>query len=112
MRILTEDADLRCDHALGVIAINATQNLVMIDGRCILIEPNPENCAIKGCPNVGPTIKPCQLTLAVQAGYSELLRIDGKRICLDNISGLTEGTPPGIVQYKVVVPGQQWVDES
>jgi len=49
--------------------------------------------------------------LKVQAGYSDWIRVDGKRICLDTITGLTDGTPPGTVKYKVNEPGQPFIEE-
>ena len=39
-------------------------------------------------------------------GYSTFLKIDGHKICLDTVRGLTDGTPPGVVEYKVRIPGQ------
>ena len=57
------------------------------------------------------TIKPCQLTLRVQVGYSDLLRIDGRRVCLDTVTGLTDGTPPGMVPYRVRSSRQTLVSE-
>ena len=111
MRLLTENAVLVCAHELGVVAIRPSQNVVRIGGRRVLVERNPEQCAIAGCPNVGPSIKPCTSTLVVEAGYSNLLRIDGRRVCLDPVTGLTDGTPPGTVKYKVRSPGQRWVGQ-
>jgi hypothetical protein len=111
MRLLTEDAMLVCKHELGRVQIAATQDLVTINGRLLLVESDPEKKWIKGCPNYGATIKPCVLTLAVTAGYSDLLRVEGRRVCLDTVSGLTDGTPPGIVQYKVSTAGQDFVAE-
>lgn len=107
--LLTEDADLRCAHELGQVSIHASQGWVRIEGRRVLVERDPQRCAISGCPNYGPTIKPCLTTLAVQAGYSELVRIDGRRICLDTLAGLTDGTPPGTVKYQVRASGQNFV---
>lgn len=111
-RILTDRAVLVCAHELGIVGIVATQPLVTIDGRPVLVENDPENRPIVGCPNAGPAIKPCLTTLAVKAGYSNLLRIGGRRVCLDSVTGLTDGTPPGIVKYKVRSPGQEWVGET
>ncbi|MGC9347460.1 MAG: hypothetical protein ACP5JG_04900 [Anaerolineae bacterium] len=111
MRVLTEDAVLICNHELGIVGIRATQDLVTIEGRRVLVEPNPERRPITGCPNVGATIKPCQQTLRVQQGYSDFVRVDGKRICLDTVTGLTDGTPPGTVHYRVRDPGQPFVSE-
>jgi hypothetical protein len=111
MYILTEDAKLVCSHELGKINIDATQNYVTISGRSMLVDDNPENRSISGCPNYGVTIKPCTTTLKVTRGYSDFIRIDGKRLCLDSVTGLTDGTPPGLVPYIVRDAGQQLVAE-
>jgi len=109
MRLLTQDAHLACKHVLGKVDLQASQNLVTLQGRKALVEKDPEGRPIQHCPNVGATIKPCQTTLAVQRGYSALLRIDGRRVCLDTVQGLTDGTPPGVVLYTVRDPGQAFV---
>lgn len=111
MRWLTKDAILVCAHEQGLVGIVATQNLVAIEGRQVLVETDPEQRPIVGCPNYGPTIKPCTSTLKVRAGYSDLLRVEGRRVCLDTVTGLTDGTPPGMVEYKVRSPGQDLVSE-
>lgn len=108
MKALTEDAILRCEHG-GQVSNQPTQDFVMIEQRRVLVENNPEKRRISGCPNVGPTIKPCQLTLKVSTGYSAFIRVDGRRLCLDTVTGLTDGTPPGVVKYKVRSPGQELV---
>jgi hypothetical protein len=77
-----------------------------------MVDNDPENRRIVGCPNYGAVIKPCVTTLKVKRGYSQLLRIGGKRVCLDTIAGLTDGTPPGIVEYVVKTPGQSFVAEK
>ena len=111
MLILTEDAVLVCKHELGKVGIVATQHFVTVNGRSVLVETNPEGRPISHCPNYGATIKPCLKTLKVKVGYSDLLRIDGKRVCLDTVTGLTDGTPPGTVEYKVRSAGQDSVSE-
>ena len=105
-KFITEDAKLICKHVNGAVDIQATQHLVTIANRRVLIEADPEGKQIKGCPMYGPAIRPCKLTLAVKVGYSELVRIQGKRVCLDNLCGLTDGVPPGTVDYIVRNPGQ------
>lgn len=112
MKLLTEDADLRCAHEMGKVAVAAGQNWVCIGERAVLIEPDPVARTISGCPNYGPTIKPCLTTLAVQRGYSDLVRIDGHRVCLESVEGLTDGTPPGTVLYNVHNSGQRLVEEG
>ncbi len=111
MLVLTEDATIVCHHELGNVDVEPTQGLVTVAGRRILVEKDPEGRPIAGCPNVGATIKPCQRTLEVRLGYSEWIRISGRRIVLDNLSGLTDGTPPRTVKYKVRAPGQEFVSE-
>lgn len=110
MELLTEDADLRCAHELGKVAIAPSQNWVRISGRRILVDNNPEGRSISGCPNYGPTIKACTQTLAVQRGYSALVYIDRQSVCLDTVTGLTDGTPPGTVKYRVRTSGQHYVE--
>jgi hypothetical protein len=106
MLLLTEDANLVCRHSLGRVGIEATQALVRIDDRRVLVEDDPENRQITGCPNIGAAIKPCQKTLRVQTGYSTFVSIDGHAVCLDSVLGLTDGTPPGTVEYVVRTAGQ------
>lgn len=109
MNILTHGASLVCAHELGSVIIVPTQFLVWIEGRPALVDNNPEGAFIIGCPNVGITIKPCSTTLAVQIGYCDFIAINGQRVCLDTVTGLTDGTPPGVVTYKVRSPGQDLV---
>jgi hypothetical protein len=108
MRWLTEDARLVCGHR-GTVSVEPTQALVRIDQRLVLVDDNPESRPISRCPNIGIGIKPCTNTLRVKVGYSTLLRIDGKSVCLDSVTGLTDGTPPGVVPYLVADPGQTLV---
>jgi hypothetical protein len=112
MRILTEDALVICDHVLGTVQIAPTQDLVTVKRRRVLVATDPEGRPIKGCPNIGAAIKPCALTLKVRIGYSDLVRIDGRAVCLDVLTGLTDGTPPGTVDYTVRDPGQGFVMEG
>ena len=114
MRILTEDAVLICNHVLGKVSNQPSQNLVTVEKRRVLVEADPEGRSISSCPNANPFagMKPCVLTLKVIVGYSDFVRIDGKPICLDTVTGLTDGTPSGTVIYKVREPGQTLVTEA
>lgn len=112
MYILTKDAILVCAHEMGLVGIAATQSLLAVENRKVLVEIDPVGRPIAGCPNYGAGIKPCIVTLPVQVGYSDFLRVDGRRVCLDTVEGLTDGTPPGTVKYKVRSPGQNFVSEA
>jgi hypothetical protein len=108
---LTQDAKLVCKHEMGVVQNLCSQTLVTIATRPVMVQPDPEGRSIAGCPNYGPTIAPCTTTLRVQAGYSEWVRIEGQAVCLDTVTGYTNGTPPGVVKYIVRDAGQAWVSE-
>jgi hypothetical protein len=110
-RIITENALLVCDHELGHVHNQPSQDLFTIDGRKVLVEIDPQGRQISGCPNIGFTVKPCTNTLQVAVGYSTFVRVDHHRICLDTVNGLTDGTPPGTVHYKVRTAGQDFVEE-
>ena len=107
---LIEDATLVCEHG-GKVKIKTSQDLVRIDGRIVLVADDPEGRDINACPFVAPVIgvRPCLHTLVVKVGYSEFVRIEKHSVCLDNIAGLTDGSPPGTVPYKVTDPAQSLV---
>jgi hypothetical protein len=109
MNVLVLDAVLVCDHVSGIVGLAASQTWATVGGRPILVDSDPEGRPISGCPNYGAAIKPCVTTLAVKQGYSSFVRIGGRRVCLDSVKGLTDGTPPGIVNYGVRSPGQPLV---
>ena len=84
---LTEDALLVCDHELGHVKNDPTHDLVTVGRRRVLVDHDPESRPIQGCPNIGATIKPCTNTLKVDVGYSEFIKVQGRRVCLDTVSG-------------------------
>jgi hypothetical protein len=108
---LTLDAVVVCAHQRGRVGLIATQALVHVDGQPVLVQADPEQRPISGCPSYGPGLKPCTSTLPVQHGYSDWTRIEGRPVCLDTVTGFTDGSPPGAVKYLVSDPGQSWVDQ-
>lgn len=112
MYFLTETALLVCDHESGFVGMKPSQTLVRINGLRVYVEPDPVAKTIFGCPMVAPGIKQCTTTLAVSAGYSDFIRIGGQAVCLDAVTGYTDGTPPGTFKYKVRTPGQDLVNSG
>ncbi|MCB0108635.1 MAG: hypothetical protein KDE53_22095 [Caldilineaceae bacterium] len=111
MRLLTEDAHVVCRHETGTVKLLvATQGLVTIHGRKVLVHGDPLFKPIAGCANLGPTIKPCTLTISVAQGYSDLVTINGRAVCMETLTGVTDGTPPATVEYHVRQPGQSLVN--
>ena len=111
MHWVTLEAVVQCAH-LGKVGLTASQTWVTVLGRPVLVRADPEGRPISGCPNIGPTIKPCTSTLKVRSGYSTWIRVDGRPVALDSLVGLTDGTPPGVVKYQVNAPGQRLVSEA
>lgn len=109
---LTEDVDVRCAHRLGRASVPAAQVLVRVNGRRVLVDPDPRGRSINNCPNIGVGIKPCKTTLPVLHGKSGFVRINGSKVVRADLSGLTDGTPPGAVTYEVLTPGQNLVGEK
>jgi len=110
MRWVTENANIRCVHS-GKVSLAASQHWVRIAGVSVLVATDPEKRDITGCQlqeqPVG--IIPCKSTMKVDQGYSDLVRIDGHAVCLDTLKGKTFGSPPGVHDYLVIQPGQQFV---
>lgn len=112
MLLLTEDAGIVCTHLdMGRVSVTATQDLVTIERRRVMVERDPEGRLISGCPNTSGTTWPCASTLTVTTGYSAELRIQGRRVCLDTVTGFTNGAPPGEAKYEVRQAGQSFVSE-
>lgn len=109
--LLVEGTELVCDHGGATRIRGAGQALVRIDGKQVLVKGDPGGQTISRCPNVGATIKPCTSTLPETKGDSTLIYIKGTPVCLDTVEGLTDGTPPGVVEYKVRRRGQEFVSE-
>ena len=108
---LTEDAVVVCAHEPGQVSNGPTQNITTVAGRRVLVAKDPEGRSIRGCPNVGAGIRACLNTLAVKKGYSTWITVEGHSVCLDTLSGMTDGTPPETVIYKVQHAGQNIVEE-
>jgi len=110
MQPLTENSIVTCDHMIGVSPMRASRGFVRIEGAKVLRAPDPVGRPIVGCPNIGPTLKPCTSTLPMTEGASGFVTIEGAPVCLETTTGLTDGTPPGLVKYQVRNSGQSFVD--
>lgn len=114
---ITIESVIKCGHD-GKIRNEPSQEWVRIGQRpdddadqrpLVLVDSDPQGREIVACPNFGANIKPCKKTLRVAKGYSEWIRIDGQRVVLSHLDGLTDGTPPGTVHYDVRDPKQTFV---
>lgn len=111
MKLLTEKAWLRCKHGMSKVDIHAGQSLVFALGSPVLVSRDPEQRPVTLCP-LAPPMKTCTLTINEEKGYSDLLQIEGHQVCLDTLTGLTDGGTPGDNRYLVQEPGQDLVEEA
>ena len=109
---LTDAADVRCAHKVGRSPQKASQSWVSVNGRPVLVAPDPVGRPVQGCPNIGVSIKPCTSTLAIKAGQSTFVRVDGHPVIRADLTGYTDGTPPGQVTYDVLDAAQVLVGEQ
>ncbi len=107
--VVTVDARVVCRHELGKVSLVNSQHWVRVSDIAVLIAPDPEGRSISGCPNFSIGIKPCTHTLSVRVGYSSFVRISGKAVVRSALAGFTDGTPPGVIEYVVRDPAQQFV---
>jgi hypothetical protein len=107
MDVITDKATIHCGHD-GNVNNKASQRWVTVGSAPVLVDNDPEGRDITACPSYGANIKPCAKTLVVDVGYSTWIRVDGKRIVLSNLDGLTDGTVPGTVHYQVRDPWQAY----
>lgn len=112
MFVLTRAAVLKCAHG-GVVENVASQDWVRIADDPLLVEDDPRGRSISACPMATITTPPCTATVSVDgASYSEFLRIDGRRICLDRTSGRTNWSQLGITPFSVTAVAQRFVQSG
>ena len=110
MKFLVQSSLLTCDHGSGVVAIGALQAMVHVNGVAVMVQGDFEAKGIAGCANAGPSIKPCTTTTAVTKGYSGHVFINNIPVALDDLEGVTDGTPPSTIPFKVRTVSQTLVD--
>ncbi len=107
--IAVEGAKTRCSHGMGMARPRSSCPFVEINGKPILVEPDMAGVAIRLCPNIGPTVKPCTRTLPLAKGRSTFVFAAGAPVVLDGAKGPTDGIPPGATTWSVRAPGQSFV---
>lgn len=108
MEWITIESVVRCGHD-GKIKNEPSQEWLRITEKPVLRADDPQDREINACPNYGVNVKPCRTTLEVAKGYSEWITIEGRPVVLSHLDGLTDGTVPGTVHYKVRDPKQTFV---
>jgi hypothetical protein len=107
MLLVNDAALLLCPHQ-GKVQIIAGQGWVSIAGSKVMVSPQPDGRPFdSGCMWKGGGMVPCTVVANVTAGYSSFMRVDGRPVCLEGITGHTGGNSGGL--YTVRNAGQTFV---
>jgi hypothetical protein len=92
-------SELTCAHVLGRVVIERRASPGEPD---VLTVADLAGAKISGCPNFGPTVKPCLTVLSPPEGLSREVRgPNGSPAVTQAVRALTDGTPPGVVYIQV-----------
>lgn len=98
--VLTENSTVTCAHQ-GTVQLRAGQSKLSVDGSKVLVDGDLTDCAISGCITVtdpNTSSKTCTSTTAAVGGVASKLKVNGKGVLLEDISGQTDGTVSGTLQ--------------
>jgi hypothetical protein len=104
---------LHCAHG-GSVRVEASQDLVTIDGEFALVEPDLLNRPIAACPMATPSTPPCTKTVSVDTApsYSAFVTITGHALCKDTAMGRTNWSQMGMIPFAVTSARQALVQVS
>jgi len=109
--VLTEKSSLVCANQ-GAVQLTATQSKLTVAGTKVLVTGDLASAPISRCLTVTNAVtgtKQCMMIVLAQAGVSAKLKVAGKGVLLDTISGTTDGVVPplpGIQTWSVQSAGQ------
>ena len=95
---MTSGGSIMCTHG-GRVQVMPSQQQVTAGGSPVLCEPDLEGKPILGCAQPPtPTTKPCTTLIKTLPGSTSMrIRVGGKAVYLQTLSGITDGVPPGSV---------------
>ena len=107
-KVITEAAKVICPHG-GTITFTASQQLLQIDDKAVLVQGDEATVSISGCTttNASAGQAPC-VTITLLAGMATSVTVSEKPVLLETATGLTSSTPPG--KWSVVSAGQIKLD--
>ena len=92
--VLTEASTVQCAHA-GSVQLSSSAKL-SVGGDKVLLMDGVQGASVSGCPTPDDTNAPstkCR-TVATASGTATKLKVGGKPVVLESLSGTTDGTPP------------------
>ena len=98
--VLTENSIATCANQ-GSVQLTAGQSKLTINGSKVLIDGDLNGAGISLCTTVTdpqPGNLQCATITTVVNGVAQKLKVNGKGVLLDDISGDTNGTVGGVLQ--------------
>lgn len=113
MYVLVAESVVKCAHG-GIVGIKPSQNLVFIEEVPMLVEPDLVDRPISACPHTSGATPPCLVTVSVEEGptYASFVRIEGRRLCKDSLSGKTDWSKLSLVPFNATDARQTLVSVS
>jgi hypothetical protein len=110
---LTENSKLVCAHQ-GALQLTASQSKLTVSGAKVLVEGDLPPAAIQNCitPSVPPPApsvsKPCMNVTSSIGGVAAKMKVQGKGVLLEDITGLTDGIVSNVSpqQWSVQAAGE------
>jgi hypothetical protein len=106
---LTQGSSVKCQNQ-GTVALTASQSRLKVGGQAVLVDGDLASAHIGGCTTVTNNNTgdlQCQAVLSVTGGVAGKLKVGGKGVLLDNISGKTNGLKASTPQsWSVTDAGQ------
>ena len=108
--VLTEKSSLACANQ-GTVQLTATQSKLTVAGAKVLVTGDLTSVPISHCTTVTDNSgnKQCMMIVSAVGGVSAKLKVAGKGVLLETITGTTDGTVPsqgGIQKWSVRSAGQ------
>lgn len=110
-KVLTTASSIKCLDQ-GIVVPTTEQSVLKVNGNNVLIEKVQGNFVVGTCTQIPPpdTDKPCTTIQSQTGGTSNVLKVDGKPVVLDNSTGQTDGTPNN--SWSVESAGQQVLEAT
>lgn len=106
--VLISNSNVTCGH-LGKVQVSSSAKL-RVNGQPVLLKSSIENKTVANCgtvPNPNTGAKPCTKVIAVSTGEATKLKVGGKAVILDTLTGDTDGTVGGTPQKLLSGTAQQ-----
>jgi hypothetical protein len=93
-KVLTTSSSVKCIHQ-GTVVLTTDQSVLKVNGKPVLVEKVQGSFTSGSCTQVPPPASnvPCTIVQSQSGGTSNVLKVNGKAVVLDNATGKTNGQP-------------------